>query len=215
MAKMQLSEKYKTNTSSSVLGLVSAETTRPVHTHTHTRHTAPPCEEKRVVDRDAPNQEWQKQDISLRKECGVKGDYNPWTSRPEFTGLGLSKAPRVKSILDGTVIRILNGQRTSRRTLKNHLKGRYVDVSQSLKRKSFSDANGFARTQTTSTILYSFDQDRVVVGREMLLLQGHSRNFRIPPGVKDTVVKELAGEGMAVPCVGLLLWCLFWTRRFP
>jgi len=172
-------------------------------------------EEKRVVDRDAPNQEWQKQDRSLRKEFGVSDDYNPWTSRPDFTGLGLSKTPRVKSILDGTVIRILNGQRTSRRTLKNHLKEKYVDVSQSLKRKSFSDAHGFARTQTTSTILYSFDQDRVVVGREMLLLQGHSRNFRIPPGVKDTVVKELAGEGMAVPCVGLLLWCLFWTRRFP
>ena len=71
------------------------------------------------------------------------------------------------------------------------------------------------RTQTTSSVLYSFNTDSVLVGKEMLLLQGQSSKLQIPEHTKDHVLRELAGEGMSVPCIGLVLWSLFLTAQFP
>lgn len=173
-------------------------------------------EERKPFERDAPNPKWQTHDKELRARFGVSPGFKPWTSQPDFKGRGLSKTPRNLSILDATVIRILGGQKNvKKKHLKEKVRGRYVDVSQALHRNTCTNEAGITRTQTTSTVLYSFDRDRVLVGKEMLMLQGQKKQFKIPQGVQDSVVKDLAGEGMAVPCVGLMLWCLFWVRFFP
>ena len=107
------------------------------------------------------------------------------------------------------------GHACSGKVLKKHLKDQYVDVSQSLQRRTFTSAEDMNRTQTTSSVLYSFNTDSVLVGKEMLQLQGQSSKFQIPEHAKDHVLRELAGEGMSVPCVGLVLWSLFLSTQFP
>ena len=173
-------------------------------------------EERTPAERDAPNPKWQKHDQELRARYRVAQGFKPWTSQPDFKGRGLSKTSRNLSILDATVIRLLGGQQNVKKShLKEKVKGKYVDVSQALNRNTCTNEAGISRTQTTSTVLYSFERDRVLVGKEMLMLQGQKQQFKIPQGVQDSVVKELAGEGMSVPCVGMMLWCLFWVRFFP
>ena len=95
------------------------------------------------------------------------------------------------------------------------MKGYFVDLSQALERKTFSCQSKALPTMTTSTLLYSYDQDAAVVGRDMLNMQGQPKAVVVPGDIKDHVLRDLAGEGMAVPCVGLIVWCLFLTRQFP
>ncbi|CAJ1336043.1 unnamed protein product [Effrenium voratum] len=141
-------------------------------------------------------------------------DYRPWTGHSSFRARGLKRTPRVLSIIDALAIQRMKGARVSRKVLKNHLKGQLVDVSQSLGRLACTDEQGICRTQTTATTLYDFEHDRLITGREMLNLQGHGE-LATPVGMKDSVLADLAGEGMALPCLATILWGLFFARQFP
>lgn len=168
------------------------------------------------ADRDVADAEWMKHIKALRSHWGLGDDFRPWTGRPGFKGHGVSKTPRSLSILDGVVIHKMKGKRGSLGVIKTIMKDHYVDLSQSLKRKPFTSSEGTNRTQTTSTRMYSYSEDRMLTGKEMLLLQGQSASsLVIPEDVKETTLHDLAGEGMAVPCVGLVLWSLFLTAHFP
>lgn len=164
--------------------------------------------------RDILHPKWQTHDSKFRKHWRVPDDFRPWTSRASFRGSGLQKTPRVLSILDAVAIEKSAGKRLSEAALRKCLQNNFVDVSQSLERKTYTNSKGLTRTQTTSTLLYSFDSDSVVLGREMLLLQGQPKSLQIE-GQKDSVLRSLAGEGMAVPCVGLVVWALMLTKQFP
>lgn len=164
--------------------------------------------------RDIPNPKWLAHDNKFRKHWRVRDDFKPWTSRAAFCGTGLQKTPRVLSILDAVAIEKSGGRKLSEAALRKCLQNSFVDVSQSLVRKTYTNKKGFTRTQTTSTLMYSFDSDSVVLGREMLLLQGQPRSLQIE-GYKDSVLRSLAGEGMAVPCIGLVIWALMLTKQFP
>lgn len=172
---------------------------------------------RRPAERDADTDpQWRKHIAALKRRWKVSNDFCPWTESPSFKGYGLAKTPRVLSILDGVAIEKSQGKRVTRRVLKNNLKNTYVDVSQSLPRKAFTNSKGVNRTQTTSTRLYSYENDALVIGKEMLGLHGQPiSTMTFPNEIKDNVLHELAGEGMAVPCVGLVMWALFLTAQFP
>ena len=108
----------------------------------------------------------------------------------------------------------MRGNGFQRQPYENVSKTALLMFLKSLERKTYTNTKGLTRTQTTSTLLYSFDSDSVVLGREMLLLQGQPQSLQIE-GQKDSVLRSLAGEGMAVPCVGLVVWALMLTKQFP
>ncbi|CAE7215300.1 unnamed protein product [Symbiodinium sp. CCMP2592] len=93
------------------------------------------------------------------------------------------------------------------------MKGKFMDVSQSVRRGKHSTPTGFLHTLTTSTRLYSFSLDRVLTGREMLSLHCQPRDLVIPEGVADSDLRDLAGEGMALPCLASVVWCLYLTKQ--
>ena len=90
-----------------------------------------------------------------------------------------------------------------------------MDVSQSVKRHKHSTPAGIVHTLTTSTRLYSFSLDRVLSGREMLSLHCQPKDLVIPDDIRDSALCDLAGEGMALPCLASVVWCLYLTKQFP
>ena len=155
---------------------------------------------------------WYQDSCNMREKLGASNQYKPWTSRSNFKGTGMSKTLRTLDILDIVFIealrkekKFLAAQRSLRRT--------YVDISQSHSRKVVTWQNGITPTVTTSTEMYSFGLDRVITPVEILRLHGHE-NPVIPKGMSYRDLKRLAGEGMAVPCIASVIWCIFLTRQF-
>ncbi len=84
-----------------------------------------------------------------------------------------------------------------------------VDISQNHGRRPLSNAMGVAHTLTTSSKLYSYDQRRLLTGVEHLFLQGYPYDVEVPSNLTDTDLRTLAGEGIALPCLGLIILCLW------
>lgn len=93
--------------------------------------------------------------------------------------------------------------------LEAALKGMFLDVSQSLHRKAYTQG-GVNRCLTTSSLLYSYEHDRIVTPLEMLYFQGYPRTLKIPMSLSPSELKDLAGEGMTLPCLAMVMWSI-WT----
>lgn len=96
-----------------------------------------------------------------------------------------------------------------------HMQNKYIDVSQSLSRHCHTNRAGINRAFTTSTLLYSYSRDSVITGKEMLMIHGHNSGFVIPETVSESSAKDLAGEGMAVPCLSSVIWAIHMAKQFP
>ena len=145
-------------------------------------------------------QEWK---LDLEKK-GVPMDAKPWTSvapKPE----GLVCTARICGLLDAVCSEVLpvselHASFVRKQHLLQHV---YVDLSQNPARRKFSRA-GMCPTMTTSTRLFSFHRNGLLLPLEMMLLQGHRRTLTIPRGLSPEGLKTLAGEGMCVPCLGTI-----------
>ena len=159
----------------------------------------------------------------FRRKIGVVENFRPWTGRRAFRGVGLNRSPRVLDLLDCYVAAELKKQEAlllqnvdcERVDVEDLMQGKFMDVSQSLNRHAHTNANGCNHALTTSSVLYDFTRDCVLSGREMLALHGQPKDFIIPPDVPESVVRELAGEGMSIPSLSSVIWCLYLTRQFP
>ncbi|CAE7213542.1 unnamed protein product [Symbiodinium sp. CCMP2592] len=74
--------------------------------------------------------------------------------------------------------------------MRSLMEGKFIDVSQGVKRGAHSNKPGFVRTFTTSTVLYDFSRDVVLSGYEMLLLHGFPRDFVIPADIPEPEVRK-------------------------
>ena len=88
----------------------------------------------------------------------------------------------------------------------------YCDVSQNPMFKNYTNKDGISGCLTTSTTLYSFGRDRLVLPCELAMFQGHRRGFRFPPSRPSLQIRDLMGEGMNLPCLGTVVWCLYATK---
>ena len=127
---------------------------------------------------------------------------------------------RVKAILNLVVADVSSTLRTkSRLTRKNVMKllqGVVVDISQNPDRRAFTGKNGNLRTLTTSSVLVDLGRSRMLLAKEYLYLQGHSPlTTSIPEHISEVRLRKLAGEGMALPCIGVVIWCIYLTKGFP
>lgn len=139
----------------------------------------------------------------------VSPSYSPWTSRPEFLAKGLNVTPRVKDLIDIIVIQEMKAKDLPASEIGESLTEMFLDVSQSLSRNAHTQ-KGTNKCLTTATQNYSFKQDRVVLGLESLVFQGYPRGeLKVPNHFSNQHLKELAGEGMCLPCLATVMWSLF------
>ena len=85
----------------------------------------------------------------------------------------------------------------------------YLDVSQDAKRNAVME--GSLRSLCAGSCFYSFRADRSITAAEHLLLCGWSEKAVtdvLAVGMKPSILRDLSGESMAPPCVGLCLTAL-------
>ena len=126
---------------------------------------------------------------------------------------GLPDTERVKGMLDAAAFGCCE-KNMSEETIAQNLRGILVNFSQNPGRRPVSSSSGNAQTLTTSSQLYSFERDRVLLGLEHLRMQGWP-DVQVPEDMSDQQLKELAGEGMALPCIGSILFALYLCKGFP
>lgn len=137
-------------------------------------------------------------------------------------GVGVPRTKRVLDLIDLCAIHRCKKARFTQKEANEALKDTILDYSQSHSRRPFSNSDGVARSLTTSSSLYSYRLDRELHPVEHLYLQGFpmpgadgSIGVRIPENMPPTEVKKMAGEGIALPCLAMVIWALFLTQGFP
>ena len=113
-----------------------------------------------------------------------------------------SETPRVKALLDLVATERLmyacSNQQTPISEIKEFsqerkqelLKHVFCDISQNPKFRSCTGNDGVTGCLTTSTLLYSYGKDRMVLPFELMLFQGHRRGLKIPQDMKIFLPSE-------------------------
>ena len=159
---------------------------------------------QRATDDTAAYPKWRSHSKSIRAALGVTMSCAPWTTKSNFVGEGLNLTPRVLDLLDLTTIKVLEDRN---RNLRSGMKHIYVDVSQSVLRDCFTSGDEVSPCFTTSTEMYSFAEDRVILPQEMLSMHGY-QSVAVPNSVSPRDLKRMVGGGMSLPCVGTVLAAL-------
>ncbi|CAE7208812.1 unnamed protein product [Symbiodinium sp. CCMP2456] len=158
----------------------------------------------------AQDLEWQLHSAQLRETLGISVSSKIWTGKATFQGLGLGLTDRVQDALDVTAAKILSRKaKNTSETLMNTV----LDVSQSIARGTFTKQSGVHPCFTTSSELYSYREDRVILGVEMLAILGYPRDMIIPEDFTNRQLKRLAGNTISLPCLGMMLWSFQVMRR--
>lgn len=147
--------------------------------------------------------------------------FKPWSPHMKCTGINATQ--RVKDILDLVAstrlrdmgYRLFDADKLDFSTKRDILQHTYADISQNPRYRSFTNSSGVTGCLSTATTLYSFGQDRIVLGKELSMIQGHRRGFSFPDEMKSSQIRDLSGEGMFVPCLGTVLWAMYLTKGLP
>lgn len=159
---------------------------------------------------------WQVQILDWRAQQGCLGKFDglrPWTGfNRKYEGIRATS--RVLAILDLVTIEVLGGaQRTfeimqrfnGEKVIAHEMQEILVDISQNPVRRAFSNQDKIAKCMTTSSLIYSFKLDRIILPFEQMLIQGHPPSFQIPGSVAQKAIQDLAGMGICLPCLGLIV----------
>ena len=88
-----------------------------------------------------------------------------------------------------------------------------LDASQSITRGTCTKKSGAHPCFTTSSELYSYREDRVILAIEMLAILGYPKEMIIPEDFTDRQLKRLAGNTISLPCLGMMFWSFLVMRR--
>ena len=158
---------------------------------------------------------WKGQVRAWRKFLGVGTAVKPFDAmRLRIRGLP-NMNDRIRALLNMVVLHHGKDGPQDHSSLKAAVKGIIVDVSQNPGRRPFTNKDGLHRTLTTSSLQVHLGKRRIVTAREMMFQQGHPTSIIVPEGMSQAALRKLAGEGMALPCLGMCLWCIFLVKAFP
>ena len=160
---------------------------------------------------------WVLQSAAWRAELGVARSFHPFSGRLNCraAGFGREAPKRVLDLLDCCVVQACKKRKVSVSTIRKDVAELVVDVSQSHARRPMPALTGPNRCLTTGARLFSFAKNRLLCGFEHLLLQGYSESLIVPNNVSENELRVLAGEAIALPCLGTLIWALTLTGKFP
>ena len=155
---------------------------------------------------------WARQLSEWREKLMMPESMKLWSPHMEF-----QTTDRCRAILDVVVVAKLGleAANMSFHEIKAKLTHVYCDLSQNPKFMGYTNDRGVTGCLATSTMLYSFARDGLLLPYELLLLQGHSRSLKIPDHVTSHQMKTLAGEGISLPCLGTVLWAVYLTNGLP
>jgi site-specific DNA-cytosine methylase len=160
------------------------------------------------------DRQWHQESATWRDAMDVSPSFRPWTSRATFRGDGISATPRVLDFLDCVVSSKLKSAPATRHDgVQQLMMDTYCDYTQSHGRKNYTNRQGCNHAFTTATEMYSFGHDRVVMPTEMLSMHGYPADMAIPDNITPSELKAMAGNGIALPCLGTIMWSLYLVQR--
>ena len=146
------------------------------------------------MDADArtKSKKWENKSETVRRKEGMLCNVDEFIEKKALRGL--SRTDRVLDLVDITCGVASRPQHAHSRF--------YVDVSQDVLRRPWTC--DWLRSLTTSTQLYGVVEDRAVLAREHMRFLGFPQQVDLT-GQTQITIKDLAGEGMAPPCIGLVM----------
>ena len=171
-----------------------------------------------VERRGQPHAKWRAQSANMRAALSEELQHlRPWS--PTAHLVGLAGTERQKELLDLAYLWTQEGL-----MIKNYassqqhvIRDLLCDVSQNITRKPWGQ--GTLRTFTTSTQMYSFELDRLVLPLEGMRLLGFPGAASLAHGVSSADLSDFVGEGMALPSICLaqmsLLKAAFQLNALP
>ena len=158
--------------------------------------------------------QWQVQAHAARHVLGAAKGFKPWTGCG-FEFKNLRPTDRAGEILDLAVMQYLGSAastasllRDGPEALRAGCQELFTDISQNPGRKPHTGQDHVSRCLTASSSVYSHGSDRMVLPIELLLWQGHQVDVKVPRGMKQRELRDLAGEGITLPCLASLIFSL-------
>ena len=153
-----------------------------------------------------PGRMWACQLAEARQAAGIPEGVQPWTPHTQVPA-----TDRAKGLMDLVAAEHLGRANWNIpfEEKQKRLQNIYLDISQNPKFKSCTNAQGITGCLSTSTALYSYGQDRMLLPVELLYIQGHSRTLEVPDLLTGSQIRDLAGEGICLPCLGTLVWAAY------
>ena len=145
---------------------------------------------------------------------GVPESFSPWARREDRRLTGVPGFDRAREVLDLAVLQHVGYPlcaNLSTQELDEACADLFTDLSQNPARKAFSNQAGVSKCLTSSSVLYTHARDRVVLPLEMMFFQGHTQELKVPRDFSQKALKDLAGQGICLPCLGLIVYCLLST----
>ena len=173
------------------------------------------------IKKDAASDKWQCQIAAWRAASNLPAGLCVWANQMEATGM--PRTERVKAIIEMVAVMKFQEMGYNLYTVQSMpfsqkrelLRDVYCDVSQNPQHKNCTNSAGISGCLATSTVLYSYRLDRIVLPVELAMIQGHRRGFQFPECVSSNQIRDLAGEGMALPCLGTIVWCMYLIKGLP
>lgn len=164
--------------------------------------------------REDADGKWRAASAAIREKLKVSPFFNPWTRKQDFQAVGISVTPRIADLLDVITAERLSrlkllGKPLSDNDIEEAMSGCYADVSQSHQRRSCSYPDRPMPTVCTSTCLYSFALDSIILPIELFMLHGFPRTLKFSDELGISGVKSLVGNGMCAPCLAQALMSLY------
>lgn len=157
---------------------------------------------------------WQADSAKARRKLGISADFDGWTGRSRPAGVTLNGVPenaRVRDILDCAWAVRQRGNPTL--SLHELRKNWFANPSQAVNRSPWGEGS---KTICTSSYPYSYEMDRMLVGHDLMKLQGfHTAVAAKRDTIGQNNLQQLAGEAFFIPCVGTILWAWFLNPAAP
>ncbi|CAE7693615.1 unnamed protein product [Symbiodinium sp. CCMP2592] len=167
---------------------------------------------RRVAGPASGPQQWQVQIAEWQNRLGISDSVDVLRKVKNLKLCGLQKNKRIMAILNLSVLQKLKpGQRRSAvsvASIRKACKTLIVNVSQNPNRGNLiTPDSGFNHTLCSSTLQIHLGLRRLITAREMMFQHGHPRDMVIPTDMSVHSLRQLAGQGMALPSVATCLWC--------
>ena len=159
---------------------------------------------------------WEKHVANVRSANRIPKSANPWTSRRGIQLRGVPATLRVRQSLD-TVWAVAMAQANHKIPAEKLRENLWVDLSQDIVRMPLTPAKrsrGFP-VITTSSIIYSFQEDVTLSGRSNFLLLGHPPSRTSRQAFSEAKLRDLAGEGFSVPYCALISFIMYSNPHGP
>ena len=145
--------------------------------------------------------QWKAQSAAWRSSLEVPSDFSPWTGRDNFVGRGLPRSKRAFDLVNCGWMEACKNKRLkiTRNVTEAGINAQIhqslvMDISQNHVRRPLSgEDSGPMRTLTTSSSLYHYRLDRMLVAIEHLLLQGYPEGICVPSSMTEDNVRMEAG----------------------